>query len=160
MTRTRVTSLLVLAVVGVVLAGLLQVALASSGRPVVQLPYSLPLALAAIGAIVVTLAVPIRRMTRGPAHAPVDPFYATRVVALAKASALGGALLGGVGGGMLAYLLTRSAPPPSGSIAAAVAEGVGALVLMGCGLVAEQMCRVPPSDDDESDDERPIRATL
>lgn len=168
MKRTSASTLLILAVVGGASMSLVQVALASSGRPIVTAPVTLPLALAAIGAIVVSLAIPIRRMTRGLSQdsarptapaGPVDPFYATRIVMLAKASALSGALLTGAGAGMIGYLLTRSVLPGVGSIAATVAAAVGAAVLLACGLVAESMCRVPPSnDDDDDDDERPARA--
>lgn len=164
MKRTTPTSIVVLLVIGAAGAALLQAALASSGRPIVVIPFTLPLALAAIGAIVISLAVPIRRMTRqrsDPDRAPVggrgvDPFYATRVVMLAKASALSGALLSGAAAGALIYLLTRSVTPPVGSIASAVGGLVGAAVLLTCGLVAEAMCRVPPRDDDD-DDDTPIR---
>ncbi|WP_165063316.1 DUF3180 domain-containing protein [Marisediminicola senii] len=160
MTRTRISSLLLLAAIGLVVGGMTQLALASAGRPIVIAPITLPLALIAIGAIVVWMAVPIRRMTRGraPAKGPVDPFFATRVVMLAKASALSGALLAGAGGGMLAYLLTRSVVPGVGSLASTIATIVGAVVLLTCGLVAEHMCRIPPDDDEDNDGQRPARA--
>ena len=151
MKRTRVSTLVVLLVFGAGAGGLLQVALAAAGRPIVMLPVTLPLAFAAIGAIVVTLAVPIRKMTRGSSRGPVDPFYATRVVMLAKASSLSGALTTGAGLGMLVYLLSRSVMPGVGSVGAAVASIGGAAVLLVCGLIAEFMCRIPPSDDGEGD---------
>lgn len=165
MKRTAVSTLVVLVVVGAGAAALVQTALASGGRPIIVIPITLPLALAAIGALVVSLAIPIRRMTRyrsDPDRAPVDgrgidPFYATRVVMLAKASALAGALLTGVGAGAVVYLLTRSVTPPVGSIASAVGGLVGAAVLLTCGLVAESMCRVPPGEEDDDDDDKPIR---
>lgn len=166
MKRTAASALVALVVVGAAAAALVQTALASGGRPIIVIPVTLPFALAAIGALVVSLAVPIRRMTRyrsDPDRAPVggrgiDPFYATRVVALAKASALAGALLTGVGAGAVLYLLTRSVTPPVGSTASAVGGLVGAAILLTCGLVAESMCRVPPGDDDgDDDDEKPIR---
>ncbi len=160
MKRTSYSALLVIGVVGGAAAGLVQLGLATSGRPILVLPITLPLALAAIGAIVVVLAVPIRRMTGGRPGGPVDPFYATRVVMLAKASAIGGALVVGVGAGMLAYLLTRPVVPGVESIGSAVVAIVGAAALLACGLVAEHMCRIPPDDgddDDDDDDQRPIR---
>ena len=166
MKRTTPASIVALLVIGAAGAALLQTALASSGRPIIVIPVTLPLALAAIGALLISLAVPIWRMTRqrsDPDRAPtrgraVDPFYATRVVMLAKASALSGALLSGAAVGALIYLLTRSVTPPVGSIASAVGGLVGAAVLLACGLIAESMCRVPPGDDDEGDDDdKPIR---
>ena len=120
MKRTRVTTILMLAAVGAIIGALGELALQVSGRPIFNLPVTLAVALAVIGGIVVTMAVPIRRMTRA-ANAPrVDPFYATRVVMLAKACAVTGSLLAGVGIGVLAYLLTRSVVGV-GSVAQAIA---------------------------------------
>ena len=170
MKRTSVTMLVILAVVGGIAIVLVQSALASSGRAIIVFPVTLPLALAAIGAIVVVMAVPIRRTTRrrpdrragaeprpATGRGPVDPFYATRVVALAKASAVTGALLTGIGAGALVYVLTASATPPVGSIASTAAGLVGAAALLTCALVAEAMCRVPPGDDDDDDGGSPVR---
>lgn len=160
MKRTRASVLVILVFVGVIVAGLVQLGLAAAGRPVLTSPVTLPVALAGIGAIVVALAVPIARMTRGTSlsRGPVDPFYATRVVMLAKASALGGALLTGSAIGMLVYLLTRTVSPGVGSFASTIAAVVGAAILLACGLVAEFMCRIPPRDDDNDDDDKQVRA--
>ncbi|HEY0260882.1 MAG TPA: DUF3180 domain-containing protein, partial [Lacisediminihabitans sp.] len=81
---------------------------------------------------------------------PIDPFYATRVLVLAKASALSGALLTGFGIGITVYLLTRSVVPVS-SVGPAVATIIGSGVLLAGGLVAEHMCTIPPGDDDDDD---------
>ncbi|HEY0260163.1 MAG TPA: DUF3180 domain-containing protein, partial [Lacisediminihabitans sp.] len=113
MKRTSVISLIVLAVIGGVGGAFLEMGLTAGGRPIVLPPLTLAIALAAIGGIVVSLAVPIRRLTRGTAKGPIDPFYATRVLVLAKASALSGALLTGFGIGITVYLLTRSVVPVS-----------------------------------------------
>ena len=158
MRRTSVVSLIVIGVVAAAGAWMLQLGLAASGRPVLVPPFTLPLALGAIGAIVVSLAVPIRRMTRGSMTSPVDPFFATRIVMLAKASALSGALLSGAALGLLIHLLTRAVVPAIGSLAPSIAAIVGAAVLLACGLVAEHMCRIPPRDDEDDDDhDKPIR---
>lgn len=156
MKHTRVPTLLILAVVGGAIGALLEIALAANGRPIVNLPITLAIALPVIGGIVVTLAIPIRRMTRGSDKPRVDPFYATRIVMLAKASALTGALVAGFGIGVLAYLLTRSVIGV-GSVAQAIATIVGAGVLLAAGLVAERMCTVPPHDDNDPGKE-PVKA--
>ena len=149
MSRTRPLHLLVLALAGGVLAWLVQLGLAASGRPVVIPPTTLGVALALIGVVIVTMAWPVRRVARRRPGARGDPFYATRVVMLAKASSLAGALLGGAGVGVLAYLLTRSVLPAVSSIAMAVIAAVGAILLLVAGLVAEHWCTIPPDDDDE-----------
>ena len=164
MTRTRPLTLLLLAVLGGGLLWFTETALAASGRAVVIPPVTLAVALVLIGVIIVVMALPVRRVARGVANARVDPFYATRVVMLAKASALGGALLGGAGLGITAYLLSRSVLPAVGSVTMAVATAVGALLLLVAGLVAEHMCFIPPDDDNKRGggkrDGTPERGTL
>ena len=159
MKRTRVSTLLLLIALGGVSAALVETAMALGGRPIILPPITLPIALAAIGAIIIMLALPIRRAIKGTQGGPVDPFYATRVVMLAKASSLGGALLFGVGIGVAAYLLTRSTTPAAGSLSLAVSTIVGAAVLLASGLIAEHMCRIPPSGEDEDKSgEKPVEA--
>jgi len=157
--RTKASTLLLLVAIGAVGAGLVQAVLASVGRPIIIPPFTLPAALAAIGVIVVMMAVPISRMVRGTSSArgPVDPFYATRVVMLAKASALGGGLLTGGGIGLLVYLLSRSVAPGVGSLGLTIAALIGAGVLLAGGLIAEFMCRIPP--DNDNDEDKPLRAS-
>jgi hypothetical protein len=140
MKRTSVTALVLLALVGGVGGGLLETALAASGRPVVLPPITLALALLAIGIMVIVLALPI---------------YSTRVLVLAKASALSGSLITGFGVGVLVYLLTRSVVPGVASVGPAVATLVGAGCLLAGGLIAEHMCTIPPGKDD--DGEQPNR---
>ncbi|MCU1558839.1 MAG: hypothetical protein JWN09_2834 [Microbacteriaceae bacterium] len=150
MRRTSTITLILLAVLGGVVSGFLETALTVSGRPIIVPPLTLAIALAAIGGIVISLAVPIRRLTKGKAKGPIDPFYATRVLVLAKASALCGALLTGFGMGIGIYLLTRSVLQVN-SVGLAVATIIGSGVLLAGGLIAEQMCRIPPGDDDDDD---------
>lgn len=157
MKRTRVTTLVILGVVGAAAGALFEVGLASNGRLIVSLPITLGIALAVIGGIVVSLAIPIRRMTRATNAPRVDPFYATRIVMLAKACALTGALIAGIGAGVLAYLLTRSIIGV-GSVAQAITAIVGAGVLLAGGLLAEHMCRIPPGEDDNDPGKEPVKA--
>jgi hypothetical protein len=148
-TRTKPLHLVVIAAAAVVLTWLLQIALAAMGRAVIIPPITLGVALVLIGVIIVAMAWPVRRVARRVKGARVDPFYATRVVVLAKASSLGGALLAGAGIGILGYLLTRSVLPAVGSITMAAVTAGGAVLLLAAGLIAEYMCTIPP-DDDES----------
>lgn len=155
MKRTRATTFIVVAVLGASAAAFIELALASNGRPIVSLPITLGIALAVIGGIVVTMAAPILRMTRSTTAPRVDPFYATRVVMLAKACGITGALGVGVGVGVLAYLLTRSIIG-AGPVAQAITTIVGAGVLLAGGLIAERMCSIPPSDDDKEAGKDPV----
>lgn len=152
MRKTTPGPLLLLALLGAVAGGFLDAALAASGRPILVPPLSLPITVTALGVLVVLLALPVRRAVRERRHNRVDPFYATRVVVLSKASSLAGSLLAGFGVGVLIYLLARPVVT-TGSILMAVATSVGAVVLLAGGLIAERMCAVPPEDDDPADQE-------
>jgi len=158
MTRTPPLVLVVLGVLSAVVALLLQLALGAFGlsKLVPQLTLSVTLVLIAV--IVVVLALPVRRATRGsrssdsgrrPAQKRrVDPFYATRVVLIAKASAVAGAILAGAGVGVLVELLTRPVSAAS-TVWGAVAMLVAAVLVLVAGLVAESWCTVPPEDDEK-----------
>ena len=150
MKRTSISTLLLLAALGGVVGAFVETALTAGGRPIIVPPLTLAIALAAIGGIIISLAVPISRLTRGKTKGPIDPFYATRVLILAKAGALSGALLTGLGVGIGIYLLTRSVVPVN-SVALAVSTIVGSAVLLAAGLIAEHMCTITPGDDDDDD---------
>jgi hypothetical protein len=147
--RTRISSLLGLALVGAVAGFLIDLAIASAGRPVLIPPLTVPLTLVVVAALVIGFAIPIHRATKGTLRRPIDPFRAMRVVVLAKASSLVGALLLGASGGVLVYLLSRPVVPSLGSVWQDVAAIVGAIVLLVAGLVAEHLCTIPPTDDDD-----------
>lgn len=158
MKRTSAATLLVVAVVGGVAMFLLQTLLVSTGSPRFEPALSLPLALVVIAVLVVVLAVPVWRSARGRSERKVDPFYATRIVLLAKACALSGALLGGAFAGVAVFLWTRSVTGV-GSLVMALASLGGAILLLAAGLVAEHLCTVPP-DDDDRDGGRPSTQTI
>lgn len=158
MTRTTPVSLIVLAVVGAVAMFLLETALVAGGLPRWEPQLSLPIALVVIAALAVVLAVPVWRTARGRTIERVDPFYATRVVLLAKASALAGALLTGAGLGLLSYLWFRPATIAAGSVLMALAAIGGSVLLLAAGLVAEYLCTVPPDDRDDPDRQNGVGA--
>jgi hypothetical protein len=121
----------------------------ATGNPVLIPPYTLAVALVLIGVLIVLMALPVFKVARRKENARIDPFYATRVVVLAKASSLCGALLAGGGLGIAGFLLTRSVVPGVGSVAMAFTTAAGAILLLVGGLVAEYMCTIPPEDDDK-----------
>jgi uncharacterized membrane protein len=151
-TKTNPWHLVLIAVIGGVVFWVLEIALVASGRFALVPPITIAVALAVIGVIVVILALPVRRVAKREPNATVDPFYATRVVAIAKASSLIGALLGGGALGIAFFLLTRTVTA-GGSLLMAVASIGGAIVLLAGGLVAEWMCTITPHDDDDPDEE-------
>lgn len=149
MTRTRGSVLVVLAVAGTVGAFLLQLVLGALGAQKFVPEVSLSITLALIAVVIVALAVPVRQATRAERPRRVDPFYATRVLLLAKASAVAGALLAGVAAGLVIELLVRPVWV-TGSLWRMLGMLAAAIVLLVAGLVAETLCMLPP-DDDESD---------
>ncbi|WP_100813994.1 DUF3180 domain-containing protein [Microbacterium lacus] len=163
MKRTSPLALVSAAVLGALAGFLFDHLLTVSGRPTFTPFISLPIMLLLLGAIVVVLALPIRRAIRGPrgesgavaagsqpaSGPPVNPFRALRIAILAKASSIVGAATGGAGAGLALYLLTRPVPPPLGSITAVVATAVAGAILVAAALVAENMCIIRKDDDDE-----------
>ena len=148
MKHTRPSTLVGLGLLSVLAGYLLDAALVSSRMPALVPPIALGLVLLALGGVVVSLALPVRRTARGESTDRIDPYYATRVLLLAKASGLSGALFGGLAGGLLAFLLTRGVGVAIGSLVPTVVAVVGGLGLLVGGLVAERMCTVPPDGDD------------
>lgn len=152
MTRTRVSTLVILVAVGAAAGFLAQVALASVSLPKFRPEYTLALSLLFIAGIAIALAVPIRRATRAEVRTRIDPFHATRVVLFAKASSLAGALLSGAAAGLLLELLTRNGGLNSDSLLRSLAVLGGAVAVLVAGLVGEYLCTVPPDDDDPDAD--------
>jgi 4-hydroxybenzoate polyprenyltransferase len=151
-TRTRPITLVLFAVVGAAAGWLLQVALVAMGSPAAVPSPTLALALLVIGVLVVAFAVPVRRAVRDRENHRVDPFYATRVVVLAKASSVAGSLLTGGTLAIIVFLLTRSVVVGVGSVLAGIAAVIGAVALLVGGLIAERMCSIPPHDGDDGDE--------
>ncbi len=149
MKRTRPSILIVTALAGVGAGFLLDQILTSMGRSTFTPAVTLPILLLLLGMLVVALAIPIRRATRGAAGVVVNPFRAVRVAALAKASSIVGAVFGGAAAGLGLFLVTRPVVPSIGSTGTVIATVVCGAVLVAAGLVAEHLCTIRKDDDDE-----------
>ncbi|KRB37187.1 UNVERIFIED_CONTAM: DUF3180 domain-containing protein [Microbacterium sp. SLM126] len=149
MRRTSAGVLVVAAALGVAAGFLLDQVLTAAGRPTFTPAVTLPILLVLLGAVIVALAVPIRRATRGQGTSSVNPFRALRVAMLAKASSILGAALGGLALGLLVFLATRPVTPSLGSMGTVIATAVCAALLVVAGLVAEHLCTIRKDDDDE-----------
>lgn len=147
MKRTRLSTVLSVLFVAAVAGFALDAALTSTLHPILVPAFTLGLALLAIAAIVISLAVPVFRVARGRTREPIDAYYATRVVLIAKACSIAGAIFGGGTGGLLIYMLSRPVAVSAGSLVPTIIGVVGGVALMVAGLVAEHMCTVPPDDD-------------
>ena len=147
MKRTTAGIIVVLVVVAAVAGYLIELAIVANGGFAFAPPVSLPITLTAIAIVIVALAVPVRRRVTGKRKDRLDPFYAVRVAVLAKSSSLTGALLTGLGAGIIAHAL--SLPILNGDLLGrGIAQTVGAALLLTAGLVAERMCTLPPDKSD------------
>jgi predicted lysophospholipase L1 biosynthesis ABC-type transport system permease subunit len=149
MTRTSPAVLAIAAVLGAGAGFLLDQLLTSTGNATFTPMVSLPILLALLGVLVIALAIPIRRATRGRASTPLDPFRAVRVAMLAKAASVVGAAVGGIGIGLLIFLLTRPVIPSLGSMGTIIATIVACAALVAAALVAENLCTIRKDDDDD-----------
>jgi hypothetical protein len=133
--------------------------LVANGMAVPASPTNLLVTLAAITLILLGLTIPIWRYkasltqyTKGPRPKRVDPFYAVRVVLLAKASAITGS--GFVGWHLGAMIAQLSLPV---SFTAALLQNsfglVASVVLTVAALVSEQICRLPDEPKDNQTDQ-------
>ena len=152
MRRTSPIALVGVAIAGAVVGWLLQVGLTSSGAPSLRPPATLYSVLFILAFGVVLLGRPVRRVVRGTARRPVDPFFAMRVLVLAKASSLTGALLVGAATALLGYAVSRTGSMAVPAFWPDVLTALGALALCIAGLVVEWWCRIPPQDRAEHPD--------
>jgi len=152
MKRTGPAPLAVAAVLGLGAGFLVDQTLTATGRPSFTPSLMLPVLLVALGAILIVLAVPISRATRGDLSAgarPVNPFQALRIAMLAKAASLTGAAVTGFALGLGTFVVSRPADPSLGSVATILAAAVGGAILVAAALAAEQLCTIRKDDDDE-----------
>jgi len=157
MKKTHPLTVIAIAVVGAALGWLLEFGLVAGGRPMIIPPLTFAAVLVVIAVAVVAVAVPVRRVAKGRTDrdglpAKVDPFYATRVLALAKSATLVGSLLVGGTLAILAYFFTRPVVN-EGSVLPATLGFLASAAVLAAGLLAEEMCRIPPKDPDERPDD-------
>lgn len=153
MKQTRIRDLVIVAVIVFVLVNLL-VRFNYEGLP--RMPFIAALVLLVIAIIDGILAFAMRpRFERRKGATPVGSVTALRVLALAKASAILGALMLGAWGGMLGYVLPKvgRSPDIGHDIGVSVLGAVSAVLLAAAGLWLERCCRVP-DDPDKRDDQQ------
>lgn len=130
---------------------LLQLVRSTRGQSPLVPPFSLSLTLLMLGAVLLVLAISLRRAVTRKSGKPVNPFLAVRLLAGARAGQFVGALFGGFGAGLVLQLLSRSVMPPASTwVPMIVVIGAG-IVLIVCAAVAESLCRVPPGSTGEGE---------
>lgn len=154
MKRSSASLIIGSAVVGAVVLYLVEMFSLSRGLETLQPPLSLAVTLFLAAVLVVLLAVPVRRAVDGKKPVRVDPQYATRVLALAKATVIVGSLGFGAGLGIVLHLVGRPTVPPLVVFGSSVALMLTAALLVIGGIVAEHLCILPP-DDTNNDEQVP-----
>ncbi len=101
----------------------------------------------------------VQRLVAGTGTTHVHPLYAARILALAQATALTGAVVLGWYGAQVVRLLPDSdIPSQQEDILRLAALGVGAVLVSGAGLLVQRWCRVDRGDrgdrGDSGEDDR------
>jgi len=122
-------------------------------------PASLPVSLLviAVGNYVFSFPVyryrkQLERYQEGVRPPRPNPFYSVRVMILARASVLAGALFAGWHAGLLIWLVSFSVAPENLILSSSLGL-VGAVALIIGGLISQWNCKTPPSSDSETDGE-------
>ncbi|MFF5174077.1 DUF3180 domain-containing protein [Micromonospora sp. NPDC000089] len=144
---TRISTLAVAALAAAALAWLL---ISSLYYDVAQgLPWLPVITLVGLAVIEGYAAVSTRaRIDRKPGREPVNPLLVARLVVLAKASALAGAIFTGCYAGLTAWLFVERTNAAFDDRPAAGAGLLASLALVAAALWLERSCRVPERDDD------------
>lgn len=151
MKPTKIWSLVSYSIGATVFAAVLSETLVMRGFTVPVSPVNLPVTIASVAIALGLLAIPMARYRaalkepKKPAKR-VAPLYAVRVVALAKASSLAGALFAGWHAGVLIVQLTL--PAITGGVIFSVLGLAASLVTTAVALIVENLFRVPPDADE------------
>ena len=121
------------------------------------LPRTAPITFGFLAVAEIGAAITLRpRLQRRPGTTPVQPLIAARIAALAKASAVAGAIGIGVYGGLLLFVLPQLSKraPAADAVVGAIGVGVSVLLLVGA-LLLEITCRLPDQGDDDAGADEP-----
>lgn len=131
----------------------------ASGGQVPVAPLNLILTFLAIAIILAIFAAPMFRYRReleaqrknssAPRPKRLNPFYAVRLVMLAKATAIGGALFAGWQLGVIWFQV--SSPVTPGSVWQNFAALVATIIMVVTALVIERICRITEDAGDAGD---------
>lgn len=119
----------------------------ATGRPSLPVPWSLTVSLVLVGAVVVALGARVNWATQPKPARRINPVAAVQILTLAQSAALSGAVVFGAIGGIIAFTVTRPYIAAD-ALPSSIAGLVASVVLVVCALIAEWLCRVPPTDAD------------
>ena len=149
MERTRIRTLLLIAVLSTAVGWAVVRAAGSRGWILPQVPWLMAAVLVLIAGVVLALGWSVRQYLRGK-RPNLDPIRAARTAVLAKASCYAGALLAGWYAAQVLDVLgdlgIEAQRDRAGSAGLAV---LGAVILTVSGLAVEWFCRIPSPEDPE-----------
>ena len=156
MKPTKLSLLLLISLPTTIAAFFVASFMVGRGLQVPVSPINLLITLAAISAVLLALSIPIWRYRSAlkqkstPRPKRVDPFYAVRVLLLAKASSLAGVLFAGWHLGVIVFQLS-GAVVVQGLVLQNVFGFIASVMLVVAALITEQICRLPQDQDPDPD---------
>lgn len=164
MKTTKISTLLVTATIAAPLGAFYGIIQVSHGHPMPVANGGSLLTMPVIAGLLAVVAYPIYRYRKQLAvfakadsgkrpERPkrVDPFYAVRVLLLAKSTAIAASALGGFQLGLVALQL--STPVVSSSLWFNLGAALGDILAVVVAMIVERICRTPDSGTDESTSE-------
>jgi hypothetical protein len=153
MKPTKILSLLISTVVAGVVTFVLAKALVANGGSVPVAPNNLLISIPSIAVIEILAAIPVFRYRReltkfatsGKRPKRIDPFYAVRILALAKATAISGSLFFGFA--LSLVILQATLPVIPESIWLNALAAVESLLLIVVAIVIERACKLPDNGE-------------
>lgn len=150
MKPTKIMTLVGWAVSATTAGYLLPKFVVNAGGAIPISPLNIIITLPLIGVLLVLMAIPMFRYRKAsmarskdiakPRPMPMNPFYAVRLVLLAKAIAMSGAIFSGWHIGVVWFQLT-SPIVPSSTLQNGLAL-LGAVVMTACAIIVERICRI------------------
>ena len=160
MKQTQIITLVAWAISATTAGYLLPQILINSGGSIPISPWSIVITLPLIAIALVVMAIPIYRYrhavlevakTKSPKRPKrLNPFYAVRVLLLAKSIAISGSIFTGWHLGVV-WLQVTSPVIPSSTLQNALAL-IGSLLMTAIALVVERICKITEDSEDASAD--------
>lgn len=156
MKPTKAINLIALTMLVAIAGFFLSTTLVARGLPVPTSPNTLLVTLTAISAVLLLLAIPIWRYrdqlkkTSKTRPKRVDPFYAVRVLLLAKASSIAGAMFIGWHLGVMIYQLTATVIVQD-LVVRSILGMLASIALTAAAVATEQICRLPQDPTPDPD---------
>lgn len=156
MKPTKLSKLVLISLPATIAAFFVASFMVGRGLQVPVSPANLLITLAAISAVLLALSIPIwryrsalkQKSTQRPKR--VDPFYAVRVLLLAKASSLAGVLFASWHLGVVVFQISGAVVVQNLVLQNALGL-LASLLLVIAALITEQICRLPQDQDPDTD---------